>query len=295
MVAKINSLQSTWKASADQGKMSGITRKQAKALCGTLPEKQGQFLPKISHAGSDVQVPTSFDARKQWPHCSTLSYIRDQSACGSCWAFAAVESMSDRICIFKGINVNVSAQDMNSCCDSCGNGCDGGYPGAAWDYWVQTGVSTEKCDPYSLPGCDHHLANSTHPCPQQEYATPACTQSCVDGESWSSSLHFGSSAYSLSGEQDMQLEIFTNGSVEAAFTVYEDFLTYKSGVYQYQTGNMLGGHAVKILGWGTLNGTPYWLVANSWNPDWGNNGYFLILRGQDECGIEDSISAGVPA
>jgi hypothetical protein len=35
---------------------------------------------------------------------------------------------------------------------------------------------------------------------------------------------------------------------------------------------MLGGHAIRILGWGTENGTPYWLVANSWNPDWGNKG-----------------------
>jgi cathepsin B len=48
------------------------------------------------------------------------------------------------------------------------------------------------------------------------------------------------------------------------------------------------------LGWGVENGTPYWLVANSWNSDWGDNGYFRILRGKDECGIEGSISAGLP-
>ena len=27
-------------------------------------------------------------------------------------------------------------------------------------------------------------------------------------------------------------------------------------------------------------GTPYWLVANSWNYDWGDNGTFKILRGK---------------
>jgi cathepsin B len=42
-----------------------------------------------------------------------------------------------------------------------------------------------------------------------------------------------------------------------------DFLTYKSGVYQYQSGQELGGHAVKMLGWGVENGTPYWICANS--------------------------------
>jgi cathepsin B len=44
------------------------------------------------------------------------------------------------------------------------------------------------------------------------------------------------------------------------------------GVYQHVTGQMLGGHAIKILGWGKENNTPYWLVANSWNTDWGDNG-----------------------
>ncbi|KAH7944829.1 hypothetical protein HPB49_000815 [Dermacentor silvarum] len=45
--------------------------------------------------------------------------------------------------------------------------------------------------------------------------------------------------------------------------------------------------------WGTVNGVPYWVVANSWNQDWGDKGYFKILRGNDECGIEDDINAGV--
>ena len=44
------------------------------------------------------------------------------------------------------------------------------------------------------------------------------------------------------------------------------------GVYQHVTGGVLGGHAVKMLGWGVEDGTPYWLIANSWNTDWGDNG-----------------------
>ena len=78
----------------------------------------------------------------------------------------------------------------------------------------------------------------------------------------------------------------TNGPTEAAFTVFEDFPNYKSGVYQHIAGKPLGGHAIRLLGWGEENGTPYWLVANSWNYDWGDGGTFKILRGSDHCGIE---------
>ena len=94
--------------------------------------------------------------------------------------------------------------------------------------------------------------------------------------------------------EKIQMEIITNGPVEAAFTVYSDFPSYKSGVYQHTSGTEMGGHAIKILGWGVENGTPYWLVANSWNTDWGDKGFFKILRGKNECGIEEEIMAGLP-
>jgi len=89
-------------------------------------------------------------------------------------------------------------------------------------------------------------------------------------------------------------EISTNGPVEGSFTVYEDFPTYKTGVYQHLTGGQLGGHAIRILGYGEEDGTKYWLVANSWNETWGDHGYFKILRGSNHCGIESGAAAGMP-
>lgn len=65
-------------------------------------------------------------------------------------------------------------------------------------------------------------------------------------------------------------------------------------MYKHVAGKMLGGHAIRILGWGVEDGNKYWLIANSWNSDWGDNGYFKILRGSDECGIEGQVNAGIP-
>jgi len=292
MVDKINALNTSWVASLHENHyVSQIGRKDVGSLLGV--KKGGPQLPRKTFT-ERVAVPAAFDSRVQWPNCQQIKVIRDQSACGSCWAFGAVEAMSDRECIFNKIQVSLSAEDMNSCCDDCGDGCGGGFPSAAWQYFNDTGVVDDQCRAYSLPGCDHHIPNSPNPCPSQEYNTPPCVEQCNDGKTWAQSKYFGNAPYSLSGEDDIKQEIFLNGPVEAAFSVYSDFLSYKSGVYQQTSQDFLGGHAVKILGWGTLNSVEYWLVANSWNPDWGMSGYFLILRGQDECGIEDSINAGIP-
>jgi len=245
-----------------------------------------------------LDLPAEFDSAKNWPTCDTINMIRDQSACGSCWAFGAAEAISDRYCTFGGPkNLSIAANDLLACCSSCGMGCSGGEPIAAWQSWVQNGLVDNFCDPYPFPHCEHHV-HPAHPhypaCPKQEYPSPQCVQTCKDGKSWSGSKHFGSKAYSVFGEADYKTELFQHGPFEVAFTVYEDFPTYKGGVYKHTTGGALGGHAVKVVGWGELNGTPYWKVANSWNQDWGVEGFFLILRGVDECGIETSGAAGTP-
>lgn len=107
---------------------------------------------------------------------------------------------------------------------------------------------------------------------------------------YSDDKNFGTSAYTITGVEQIKTDIFTYGSVTAAFVVYEDFLTYQSGVYTHQSGDNLGGHAIKMIGWGTENGEDYWLCVNSWNNTWGDQGTFKIKMG--ECGINDSVAAG---
>lgn len=76
--------------------------------------------------------------------------------------------------------------------------------------------------------------------------------------------------------------------------MYEDFLSYYSGIYQHIHGSYLGSHYVRIIGWGIDNGIKYWLVANSWGESWGDKGFFKIRRGTNECGIESSTVTGMP-
>lgn len=85
----------------------------------------------------------------------------------------------------------------------------------------------------------------------------------------------------------MMNELVTHGPFEVALNVYSDFLVYKNGVYKHQHGRFLGGHAIRIIGYGQEeDGTKYWLCVNSWNEDWGDKGLFKIQRGRNECNIE---------
>jgi len=87
-------------------------------------------------------------------------------------------------------------------------------------------------------------------------------------------------------------DLVTNGPMYVTLTVYGDFPTYKGGVYTHQTGSRLGGHAVTLVGYGTLDGTDYWKIKNSWNEQWGLGGHILIKRGVNECGIESNANGG---
>ena len=91
------------------------------------------------------------------------------------------------------------------------------------------------------------------------------------------------------GVAGIQAALQAFGPLTTSFTVYEDFTTYESGIYHYVTGAALGMHAVTLIGWGAENGTDYWTVKNSWNPTWGEGGFFRIRRGTNEVGIEWTV------
>jgi len=239
-------------------------------------------------------VPVSFDSREQWPGC--IGAIRNQGDCGSCWAFGGVEALSDRFCVAsKGqTHVTLAPLDPTTCARE-DSGCEGGDLSSLWEYSKESGIVEEACTPYndSIPTCPP----AQQPC-LNFVPTPPCKKQCTNDAfngTWTSSKHFSQSIYAVAAKvADIQTEIMTNGPVEAAFSVYQDFLSYKSGVYKHLTGEYVCGHAIKIIGWGVANNTDYWTVANSWTDTWGMDGYFLILRGVNECGIEGNVYAGLP-
>ncbi|KAF4753394.1 hypothetical protein FOZ63_028401, partial [Perkinsus olseni] len=323
-VDEINSKQKTWTASIEQGRLKTFSLGDTKRLCGTLREAASGLTKKV-YAPEELQdLPADFDARSGFPKCSgVIGHIRDQSACGSCWAFGSTEAFNDRLCIKSDGNFTalLSAGEMNACAPSLG--CKGGYPVRAWRWLHDAGIATggdyveremtkaDGCWPYDFPPCAHYEKSTKYvACQEARYSTPVCVQQCHNARASSDAnratpeecmigfrdRHFmvESSPYQYSSVDDAKKAIATDGPVSAIIVIYEDFLAYKSGVYYKKNATEfgIGLHAVKIIGWGEENGEDYWLVANSWNEDWGDRGLCKIAFGQ--CGIEDQLLGGTP-
>lgn len=274
LINEINSNpSSTWKAVEYPEDVITTEKMKARLI---KPEVWKARQPRAKNLiGRLVEADSSFDARSVWG--KLILPVRNQWECGSCWAFAVAETTGDRIGIEKGTSQgDFSPQDLVSC-DTDDEGCGGGYVDKSWNWVLTHGITTEECMPYTaelglalpcLPLClnlsqiERVKATKVYPVP---YAS-------------------------------MQDELQKNGPYEVAFTVYLDFEFYQSGVYKKWDSPLnieMGGHAVLVVGWGVDGTTPYWLIQNSWGDTWGEQGFFRIVRGNDECGIEDDGYAGI--
>jgi len=326
MVAHINAIPGiTWRAAVDprfQGQPIGAS----KSLLG-VKEGAKENLETAIRLGTvkklpviqTSSLPASFDSvsNPAWKACAkVIGDIRDQSNCGCCWAFGAASAASDRMCIATNgtVVLPLSAEDICFC--GSDDGCQGGFLPDAWQYISETGAVTggqqgdgpfddlALCSDFSLPHCHHHgpVGKDPYPaegqpgCPSQ--SSPRCPSKC-DSKAKQPHAVFAKDKFKFSGDvvtyptdaNTIAKAIMDHGPVEAAFNVFGDFENYAGGIYTVTSQRQLGGHAIRIVGWGEESGTKYWKVANSWNPYWGESGYFRIRRGTNEAGIEEQVTS----
>lgn len=136
---------------------------------GTIVDPDWLIKSDEKQPGKDQVLPEMFDSRINWAACKdVIGNIRDQSNCGSCWAFGTTEAFNDRVCISSGgkLKQSLSTADTTGCCNSkeCFSfGCNGGQVGTPWKWFEKTGVVTggafgegALCYDYPMSKCNHH-------------------------------------------------------------------------------------------------------------------------------------------
>uniref|UniRef100_A0A8C1UDK2 Tubulointerstitial nephritis antigen-like 1 n=1 Tax=Cyprinus carpio TaxID=7962 RepID=A0A8C1UDK2_CYPCA len=230
----------------------------------------------------------------------------DQGNCNASWAFSTSAVASDRISIqsMGHMTPQLSPQNLISCDIRHQGGCSGGRIDGAWWYLRRRGVVTEECYPFSPP---QQTPAEVARCMMQSRAVGRgkrqATAHCPNSYSYHNNIYQSTPPYRLSSnENEIMKEIMDNGPVQAIMEVHEDFFVYKSGIYRHTDVNYHkpseyrkhATHSVRITGWGEerdYNGRThkYWIAANSWGKNWGEDGYFRIARGVNECEIETFV------
>ncbi len=255
---------------AEETPISKLSPEEAKSLFGLKPGKRLGLKPKSDRYYAEEVLPAKIDWRNVDGH-SYVSSVKNQGHCGGCYAFASTAALESRIMITSqtpDANLNLSEQSMISC-DPRQYGCGGGFLDYSMEFLRDTGAPLESCYPFTA---------------EESGETGDCA-GCTD---WRQNTYRVTSFEDVSNSVELiKSALLHNGPVLAGFLVYKDFLYYKSGVYRHVTNMIVAGHAVTIVGYDDEE--QCWIVKNSMGPAWGENGFFKIAMGVNECNIESEV------
>jgi len=283
LIAFVNAHQKSWTAKAypehekfTYGEM--LKRSGSKNIKRPTSRRPATFEEKLAAS----KLPRNFD----WRNVEGIDYVspvRSQGNCGSCYTFSSTGMLESRI----RIATNFSRQDIFSPqdvvdCSRISEGCNGGFGYLiAGRYAHEQGFVNEDCYPYI--GKD------------EQCSTP---RTC--GRTYVADYGYVGGYYGATTEEGMMLELVENGPIVVGIEVTSAFQNYKGGIY-HEIKQLTGpfdpfyetNHSVFVVGYGVepTTGEKFWIVKNSWGPQWGEHGYFRIRRGTDELGIESMAFA----
>ncbi|KAL7048040.1 hypothetical protein ACKWTF_003194 [Chironomus riparius] len=224
--------------------------------------------PSIVPNVAGITAPPSLDYR---PY---INQILNQGGCGSCWAFSTMSMLGiwNNLRTNGAVNTSYSPQFAVDC-DTTDNGCNGGWPTNLL-LWLNNSaqasapISTEY--PYTSGTTKVRNTCNLTPTKQPLYFKRIYEVNV------------------LGNVELAKLLLYIYGPMVTAIYAppCTSFMSYKSGVYVDNCGCPTGSvcnqvnHGVVLVGYGTdqTNGMPYWLLLNSWGPNWGEGGYIRMYR-----------------
>jgi hypothetical protein len=249
------------------------------AVCSTRLTTPGALT--VPDRVRTYRPPHGFRADANVDHSSFATPVRNQGTCGMCWAFSTSATLEVAVAFAQNTSVQwLAPQSLADCIphDYVPNaqleckGCLGGNPFIAMGFVNQSGIAHEADYPYRAVNqlqCAREEPELVYPI--RDYLVSP-----------------------MGNATAMAAAVSEHGAVTAIINVLFDFVMYEGGVYNNPkcTGDRLS-HAVTVVGYGTDQETPYWLVKNSFGRQWGEAGYFRMARGINMCGIENYVAVPV--
>ena len=221
-----------------------------------------------------LELPTEID----WRTKGVVSPVKNQGACGSCWAFSATESIESNIAINTGKLPVLAPQELVDCVPNpqdCGGtgGCEGATQPLGFKYAESHGMAAGGSYPYR--GHDGT-------CEMSAKRKVAGIKSYVElpANNYTALMHAVATVGPISISVDASRWSFYSGGI------------YDGSLFTHHCGTTID-HAVQLVGYGTERGKDYWIVRNSWGAHWGEEGYIRIRRYGD--GLEPCAEDKRPA
>ncbi|CAD7955113.1 unnamed protein product [Amoebophrya sp. A120] len=207
---------------------------------------------------------------KDWVEAGMTTDVKDQGQCGSCWAFSTVEQLESMARI-EGITSDFigSPQELVSCDHHGDEGCNGGLPVNAYEWLEGKPLESETDYPY-MSGITRQTGKCTMDKSLGEFKVVSYKTVAEDSLDEPKLVDYLLSSGPLSiGVDATQWQLYTGGMMDADQCNAEQL-----------------DHAVQVVKYtgsdDSANG-PYYTVRNSWNTDWGEDGFIRLTAGEDTC------------
>ncbi|UYV61088.1 hypothetical protein LAZ67_1003339 [Cordylochernes scorpioides] len=200
----------------------------------------------------EMDLPDSLDYRTK----GVVTPVKAQGHCGSCWAFSATGAIEGQYALETGKLISLSEQQLVDC-TLRHNGCKGGDQEVAFSYIRRVGgIESEEDYPYEARYHQH--------CNFRKKKVVVTVKAFRNMPS--------------TDELALQKALVKYGPIAISIQATKHLKYYSSGVLDDTTCKNANSpialnHAVLLVGYGTENGQDYWLIKNSWGPEYGDGGY----------------------
>ena len=247
-----------------------------------VPSKQNAVEYQLVSTTFD-NIPRSIDYRDKY-----VTPVKNQGKCGSCWAFSTIEEIESQVAFKTGkVPPPLSVEQVLVCCGdnitTCA-GCMGGDTVVAYEYLMSRSKGLD------LDG-DYPYDDRTDP-----FDPPKCKASeykpVVQVKSWSYAVKRGSDTWNVQKEQKLAAVLVEHGPISIAMDMTIDMLhKYNGGISTgmgCKSDSASLDHAVQLVGYDLDQG--YWIVRNSYGPEWGEKGYMRLTFGNNTCGVTNEAT-----